>query len=194
MKTVAILLPRTVATSYIHNGIRCAISKRHYTTKHFVPDNEKAMNEKLFQAREDALKAKEEMLKTKEEMLKAKDTMLKATYDNLCIANAELLHQQGNLSFQSVFEQFEKRCERLLDLNYSTLADGTTKREFLWTAIIENNVYGIKQHLGDTSTDWPAVAQALHKVVSEDTHKKSKKDVNNNTTVVRPLNDDSRRG
>ena len=87
-----------------------------------------------------------------------------------------------------------QRCEKLLDLNYSTLADGTTKREILCKAIIENNAYGIKQHLGDTSTDWPAVVQAVHKVVSEDTQfHKSKKD-DNNTTVACPLNDDSRRG
>ncbi len=171
MKAVAIFIVLlAIATSYIHSGIRCAINKRHYTTKLILSDNEKEMNKKSLQARKDALKAKEEMLKTKEEMLKAKDTMLKATYDNLCTANAELLHQQGKLSLQSVLEQFEKRCEKLLDLNYSTLTDGSTKREFLWKAIIENNVYGIKQHLGDTSTDWPTVAQALHKVISEDTY------------------------
>ena len=68
------------------------------------------------------------------------------------------------------------------------------ERFYVKLLLIENNAYGIKQHLGDTSTDWPAVAQAVHKVVSEDTHiHKSKKD-DNNTTVACPLNDDSRRG
>lgn len=72
------------------------------------------MNKKSLQARKDALKAKEEMLKAKEEVLNAKDKMLELQYDNLCTANAELLHQQGKLSLQSVFEHLKNNAKNYL--------------------------------------------------------------------------------
>jgi len=141
--------------------------------------NEKEMYDKLLQSKDDLLKSKDDLLKSKDdaihilakskdETLKSKDDLLKSKVEMLSAANAEILNLQGRLSLRSVFEQFEQRYEGLLDTSIST--KGITKREKLWKAIIENNAGEIKQYLGDTTTDWPSVAQSLYKLISKDIH------------------------
>jgi hypothetical protein len=137
--------------------------------------NEKEMYEKLLQSKDEMLKSKDEMLKSKDETLKSKDALLKSKDEMLSAANADILYLQGRLSLRSVFEQFEQRYEGFLDTSIST--KGITRREKLWKAIIENNAGGIKQYLGDTTTDWPSVAQSLYKLMSKDIHNFTSKKV-----------------
>ena len=96
------------------------------------------------------------------------DAMLMLKDDLLGAANAEILYLQRRRSLRSVFEQFERRYEGLLDTSIST--KGITRREQLWKAIIEHNAGGIMQYLGDTTTDWPSVAQSLYTLISKDIH------------------------
>ena len=176
MKTVIVLLLCTIATSFIHSGIiRCAVNKRHYTIP-FVTRNERELYEKLLQSKDDTINI---LAKSKDEMVKSKDEMLSA-------ANSEILYLQGRLSLRSVFEQFEQRYEGLLDTSIST--KGITRREKLWKAIIETNAGGIKQYLGDTTTDWPSVAQSLYKLISKDVHNfTSKKVIINDISLSREM-------
>jgi len=141
--------------------------------------NEKEMYEKLLQSKDEMLKSKDDLLKSKDETIhilaKSKDDLLKSKDEMLSAANADILYLQGRLSLRSVFEQFEQRYEGFLDTSIST--KGITRREKLWKAIIENNAGGIKQYLGDTTTDWPSVAQSLYKLMSKDIHNFTSKKV-----------------
>jgi hypothetical protein len=156
--------------------------------------NEKEMYEKLLQSKDETIhilaKSKDEAIhilaESKDEMLKSKDDLLKSKDEMLSAANADILYLQGRLSLRSVFEQFEQRYEGFLDTSIST--KGITRREKLWKAIIENNAGGIKQYLGDTTTDWPSVAQSLYKLISKDIHNfTSKKVVINDISLSREM-------
>jgi hypothetical protein len=122
----------------------------------------------LAESKDETLKSTDALLKSKDETLKSTDALLKSKDEMLSAANADILYLQGRLSLRSVFEQFEQRYEGFLDTSIST--KGITRREKLWKAIIENNAGGIKQYLGDTTTDWPSVAQSLYKLISKDVH------------------------